>query len=455
LEETVDVATEDLNPYHIAQSQLDLAVRYIPELASGFVEFLRRTQRTVIVEFPIETEHGVVSFKGYRVLHNSARGPGKGGLRYHPDVDADEVRALASWMTWKCAIAGVPFGGAKGGVACDPKSLSQADLRRITRRYIAEIGPVIGPDVDIPAPDVGTDEHTMAWIYDTYQAFHPSQNNLPAVTGKPLDIGGSLGRREATARGCLDVTRRAIARGVVEGMNSVRGARVVIQGFGNVGAIAARLFVEEGAILVGVSDSRGGIHSPTGLDLDEVVRHKGESGTVVGVCDSVTVSNEELLGLDCDILIPAALEGQIRADNAHHIRARLISEGANGPTTPGADRILRERDIIILPDILANSGGVTVSYFEWIQNKQNTQWDLEQVNGRLRAKMENATDGVLDEQRRVNEELPALARALELKEQPARGAPPVELEPVDLRTAAYILAVKKVANVAMERGIWP
>jgi len=446
---------EDLNPYHVAQQQLDRAVKYIPELDNGFVEFLRRPQRTVIVEFPIETDQGVVSFKGYRVVHNSARGPGKGGLRYHPDVNADEVRALASWMTWKCAIVGVPFGGAKGGVACNPKELTESELRRITRRYITEIGQVIGPDIDIPAPDVGTDEHTMAWIYDTYQTFHPTQNNLPVVTGKPVDIGGSLGRTEATARGCLDVTRHALSRGVVEGLDSLRGARVAVQGFGNVGAIAARLFAEEGATLVAVSDSRGGIHCSEGLDLEVVLRHKRENGTVVGVKDTVTVSSEELLELDCDILIPAALEGQIHAGNAGRIQARLVSEGANGPTTPAADRILQERGIVVLPDILANAGGVTVSYFEWIQNKQNTQWDLARVNGTLRSKMESATEGVLAEQRRINEQLPELTARIEAEERGPRGAPPLELEPVDLRTAAYILAVRRVARVALERGIWP
>ncbi len=447
-------APEDLNPYRIAQQQLDHAVAYIPELQKGLIEFLRRPQRTVIVEFPIETDEGVFSFTGYRVLHNSSRGPGKGGIRYHPDVNADEVRALANWMTWKCAIANVPFGGAKGGVACDPKQLSQQDLRRITRRFISEIASSIGPDTDIPAPDVNTNEQTMAWIYDTYQVLHPGQNNLPVVTGKPLDLGGSLGRREATARGALEVTRRALSHGAVPGLDSLEGARVVIQGFGNVGAIAADLFAEEGATIIAVSDSQGGIYTKDGLDLAEVRKHKGESGSVVGVADTVTLTNEELLEVECEILIPAALEAQITRSNADRIRARLVVEGANGPTTPAADRILFERGIVLLPDILANSGGVTVSYFEWIQNKQNEQWDLLNVNSRLRSMMERATDAVLAEQQRINSCLPEIERE-HFEKQSGPHAQALSLEKVDLRTAAYVLAVSRVAHVALERGIWP
>jgi glutamate dehydrogenase/leucine dehydrogenase len=374
---------EDLNPYHMAQAQLDRAIRYIPGLKRGLVEYLRRPQRTVIVEFPIETQDGVLSFTAYRVLHNNIRGPGKGGIRFHPDVNADEVRALASWMTWKCALVNVPFGGAKGGVACDPKQLSEAELRRITRRFIAELGDVIGPDTDIPAPDVNTSEQTMAWIYDTYHILHPKQNNLPVVTGKPLELGGSLGRREATARGCLFATQRALSRGAVPGLASVEGTRVAIQGYGNVGGIAADLFAEAGARVVAVSDSQGGIYTKEGLDLDAVRQHKLEHGTVVGVNDTVTVTNEGLLELECEILIPSALENQIHAGNASRIHARLVCEGANGPITVSADDILFERGIPVLPDILANAGGVTVSYFEWIQNKQNEQWDEKHVYSRV------------------------------------------------------------------------
>jgi len=445
---------EDLNPFHVAQTQLDQAVRYIPDLENGFVEFLRRPQRTVAVDFPIETEEGVRNFTGYRVLHNNSRGPGKGGVRFHPAVDADEVRALASWMTWKCALVNVPFGGAKGGVTCNPKELSKLDLRRITRRFISEISSVIGPDVDIPAPDVNTNEQTMAWIYDTYQVLHPGQNNLPVVTGKPLDLGGSLGRREATSRGCLDATRRAIELGAVPGLDTLAGARVAIQGFGNVGGIAADLFAEEGAVIVAVSDSQGGIHAKDGLDLAEVHAHKRDSGTVVGVPDTVSLGDQEILEVECDILIPAALEAQIRRDNAGRIRARLVSEGANGPTTPEADRILFERGVVVLPDILANAGGVTVSYFEWIQNKQNEQWEEAEVNRRLLKVMENATDGVFAEQARINEHLTEISEAATAA-QAGRRAPQIELGPVDLRTAAYVLAVRRVANVALQRGIWP
>ena len=445
--------TEDLNPYHVAQAQLDRAVQYIPALANGLVEFLRRPQRTVIVEFPIETEEGVLSFKGYRVLHNNARGPGKGGVRYHPDVDADEVRALASWMTWKCALANVPFGGAKGGVACDPKLLSERVLRQLTRRYISDIGNVIGPDTDIPAPDLNTDAQTMAWIYDTYQAFHPSQNNLPVVTGKPLDLGGSLGRIEATARGVSFVIQRALKHGLVDGLPSLRDARVVIQGFGNVGAIAAKLFEEAGAQVVAVSDSRGGIHAKEGLDVQKVLDHKAEEGTVVGVTDTVTTNNDELLELDCDILVPSALGNQIRLDNAERIRAKLIVEGANGPTTPGADRILQARGIDVIPDILANAGGVIVSYFEWIQNKQNEQWEEEHVNSRLRLMLDRAVDQVFDRRLEINEGLPDTQSSLDAEQHGAEEE--WALEPVDLRTAAYVLAVGRVARVAQERGIWP
>jgi glutamate dehydrogenase/leucine dehydrogenase len=449
-----DAGAEDLNPFHIAQAQLDQAVRYLPDLDNGFVDFLRRPQRTLVVEFPIETEDGVRNFTGYRVLHNNSRGPGKGGVRFHPDVNADEVRALASWMTWKCAVANVPFGGAKGGVTCNPKELSQIDLRRITRRFISEISPVIGPDVDIPAPDVNTNAQTMAWIYDTYQVLHPGQNNLPVVTGKPLDLGGSLGRREATSRGCLDVTRRAIERDAVPGLDSVKGARVAVQGFGNVGAIAAELFAEEGACIIAVSDSQGGIHAPDGLDLEQVRAQKQETGPVMGLPNTVNLTNDEILEIECDVLIPAALEAQIREDNAGRIRAKLIVEGANGPTTPGADRILFDRGIVVLPDILANSGGVTVSYFEWTQNKQNEIWEEEEVNRRLRKRMAMATDSVLDEQKRIDGSLAELSEAATATHVGTR-APAIELEPIDLRTAAYILAVCRVANVALQRGIWP
>jgi glutamate dehydrogenase (NAD(P)+) len=400
------------------------------------MDFLKCPCRVITVHFPVVMDDGSVrTFVGYRALHSRVRGPGKGGIRYHPGVTEDEVRALASWMTWKCAVADVPFGGAKGGIVCDPKSMSESELRRITRRFISELGDTIGPHTDIPAPDVNTGPQTMAWIYDTYQMMHPGSNNLPVVTGKPVGIGGSLGRREATAQGALYVTRRALARGVVPGLDSVSGATVAIQGFGNAGAIAAELFADAGARIIAVSDSRGGIHRPEGLDPAAVIAHKEGTQSVTGFEGARAVSNEDLLELPCDILIPAALENQIRGDNAARVQARLVVEAANGPTTPAADRILLERGIPVLPDILANSGGVTVSYYEWVQNNENEQWTLEEVQSKLQAKMERATDGVIDTRERLSREQPD--------------------SPVDLRTAAFALAIERVARVALDRGIWP
>ncbi|MCP4200575.1 MAG: Glu/Leu/Phe/Val dehydrogenase [bacterium] len=426
---------EELNPFRIAQMQFDKAVEYLPDLGPGLIEFLKSPNRTVMVEFPIETERGrVKNFVGYRVLHSNIRGPGKGGIRYHPDVTADEVRALASWMTWKCAVVDIPFGGAKGGVVCKPKRLSRKDRRRITRRFISELGDLIGPHTDVPAPDVNTNAETMAWIYDTYSMLHPGRNNLPVVTGKPVNIGGSLGRREATARGALFVTQKALQRGLVKGMSSVKGRKIAIQGFGNAGSIAAQLFSEAGATIVAVSDSQGGVYRERGLDIAAVKRRKTKVGSVVGTRATRKLTNEQLLALPCDILIPAALGNQIRGDNAEDVKARLVVELGNGPTTPMADRILFQRGIPVLPDILANAGGVTVSFYEWVQNVENEQWDEDEVNRRLQRKMIRATDAVLDSQARVE------------KEQKAK---------VDLRTAAFVLAVGRVARVAMDRGIWP
>lgn len=445
---------EDLNPFHIATQQLDRAIAYMPHLKQGLIEFLKRPARAVTVEFPIELMDGSVQMvTGHRVLHNKVRGPGKGGIRYHPDVTLDEVRALASWMTWKCAVIDVPFGGAKGGVACNPKELTEADLRKITRRYISDLGDLIGPHTDIPAPDVYTDAQTMAWIYDTYAIMHPGVNNLPVVTGKPIDIGGSHGRNEATARGSLFCCQCALSRAIVPGLKSVSKARVAIQGFGNAGAIAAELFQEAGARIIAVSDSRGGIVRDQGLDLEAVVQHKAAKGTVVGTSGTRTITNEELVTLDCDILIPAALENQIRQDNAAAVRARVIVEAANGPTTPAADRILFERGIPVLPDILANSGGVCVSYFEWVQNLEHQQWDVDEVNHKLKTKMERATNAVIDQQAEINGMVQASnTRTDGRKSKTALVLPP---EPIDLRMAALTVAVERVAHVALERGIWP
>jgi glutamate dehydrogenase (NAD(P)+) len=445
--DTPEAPTEDLNPLHMAAAQVERAATYLPRLRAGLIDYLKQPGRTITLALPIEMDDGSVRlFTGHRVLHSRVRGPGKGGIRYHPDVTADEVRALASWMTWKCAVADVPFGGAKGGVACNPKELSEAVLRRITRRYVADLGDNIGPYVDVPAPDVYTDARTMAWIYDTYDQMHPGRNNLPVVTGKPVDMGGSLGRREATGRGCLFATRRALERGLVPGLGGLPGARVAIQGFGNAGSVAATLFAEAGARVIAVSDSRGCIHCARGIDPSAALRHKAGAGTVAGTPGTEPIGNAELLALECDVLIPAALEAQVRADNVARVRARLIVEAANGPVTPAADRALLSRGIPVLPDILANAGGVTVSYFEWVQNIENEHWDEAQVNGKLRAKMERATDGVLDKRAAVNEQVRTGA---------LRSASGARLDPIDLRTAALILAIERVAGVALERGIWP
>jgi glutamate dehydrogenase/leucine dehydrogenase len=446
---------ENLNLYHIAREQFDRATCYLPELQTGLIEFFKRPRRTTTLEFPVLTEDGEVRmFTGHRVLHSRIRGPGKGGIRYHPGVTADEVRALASWMTWKCAVADVPFGGAKGGVACDPAQLTEADLRHITRRYIAELGDLIGPQIDIPAPDINTDERTMAWVYDTYDAIHPGRNNLPVVTGKPVDMGGSEGRVEATGRGLLYVTQEVLKQGVVPDLAAVSSARVVVQGFGNVGAHVAALFQEEGARVIAVGDSAGGIVDEAGLDLDAVRDHRAEAGTVVGLAGTATVTNAQLLELDCDILVPAAVGAQIRRDNAPQVSARIVVEGANGPTTPAADRILAERGIPVVPDILANSGGVIVSYFEWVQNTENEQWDLDEVNSKLHRKLVRATAAVLATQSELTEGISALTEALR-KTRERRPVPEVPLEPIDLRAAAYVLAISRVTRVALERGIWP
>ena len=442
---------EELNPFAIAQEQFHTAVRYLPDLDPGLVDYLVRPERLITVEFPIETADGQVqNFVGHRVLHNSVRGPGKGGIRFHPDVTADEVRALAAWMTWKCAVVDVPFGGAKGGVACNPAELTESDLRRITRRFVSQLGDALGPFVDVPAPDVNTNARTMAWVYDTYAMMHPGENNLPVVTGKPVDIGGSLGRAEATGRGVLYACQRALAQGLVDGLDSLDGATVAVQGFGNVGATAARLFAEAGARIVAISDVSGGRYNEEGIDMDAAIALRDEAGVVDGLAGTEPISNDDLLALDVDVLVPAALENQIRADNVDRIRARFVVEGANGPTTPAADRALYARGIPVLPDILCNAGGVTVSYYEWVQNHENEQWDEDLVNAKLLAKMERATDAVIATQSRLNGTLAALDR-----QRGERGLNGEPLGPVDLRTAAYVLAVGRVAGVALQRGIWP
>lgn len=432
------VPKEDLNPFHIAKQQFDRAVPFLPRIKEGLIEFLKSPVRTVSVCFPIELDDGSVrTFSGHRVLHSQIRGPGKGGIRFHPSVTVDEVRALASWMTWKCALVDVPFGGAKGGVVCHPKELSADELRRITRRYVSDLGDNIGPHTDIPAPDLYTDEQTMAWIYDTYTMMHPGRNNLPIVTGKPISIGGTFGRKEATGQGCLYATQRLIERGAVDGVDSLEAARVVIQGFGDVGRVAARLFQQEGAKIIAISDSLGGVVCADGIDVEEAIEFKQENGSLRGLSGTADIANESLLELECDVLIPAALENQIHFGNAARIRAKLVCEGANGPTTPAADDELYRRGIPVLPDILANAGGVTVSYFEWIQNIEYKRWELEQVNSLLQSKIFQAVDAVVDCQHRIH------------KLAADTGQTP------DLRTAALVVAVERVADVALRRGIWP
>ncbi|MBV1930186.1 MAG: Glu/Leu/Phe/Val dehydrogenase, partial [Porticoccaceae bacterium] len=386
---------ETISAREITHINLQRALGYIESVENGLAKVLNNPKRVISVTFPIEMDDGSIEvFQGCRVVHSRTLGPGKGGIRFHPTVDLDEVTALASLMTWKCALIEVPFGGAKGGVICDPKCLSEGELRRITRRFISELGDNIGPHIDIPSPDLYTNEQTMSWVYDTYDVMHQGNNNHAVVTGKPLLLGGSEGRREATARGCRDVTEHFIAKGLVPELRELAGARVVIQGFGNVGAMAAQLFQESGAIIIALSDSQGGIVGEEGIDLAAATAYKEEHGTLVGLQDTMSVTNDALLELECDILIPAALSQQICAHNADKIKARIVVEAANGPVTPAADRILARRNIWVLPDILANAGGVTVSYYEWLQNLDNNQWELEEVNARLHKCMRKGTDAV-------------------------------------------------------------
>jgi len=436
------VHADELNLFVNARSQFERALSWIDDLKVGLVEYLINPKRTIHVRFPIHMDDGSIqTFHGFRVLHNRVRGPGKGGIRYHPDVSEAEVAALAALMTWKTAVADLPFGGAKGGVACNPKELSRGELRRITRRFVTELGDAIGPHTDIPAPDVYTDQQTMAWIYDTFDMMHPGQNNRAVVTGKPLELGGSVGRDEATARGSLYATQQLLMRGVVPGMPILDGARVAIQGYGNAGGTAARLFHDAGARIVAVSDSGGGISSDSGLDPEKVLAYKKEHGSVVGLPESTAISNEELLAYDCDILIPAALECQIRTDNADNVKAKLIVEVANGPVTTAADEILQAKNILVLPDIVANSGGVVVSYFEWVQNLENKQWDLEKVEHLLNQRMICAVDDTVD-------------CWTALKTRHKNGFNGSQSDPT-LRDAALTTAIKRLATVILQRDIWP
>jgi glutamate dehydrogenase (NAD(P)+) len=411
------------SPFEIAQRQFDNATKHL-DLKAGIKAKLRVPKRELTVYFPVKMDDGSIQmFTGYRVQHNLSRGPAKGGIRYHPDVTIDEVRALAMWMTWKCAVVNIPYGGAKGGVVCNPKRMSERELERLTRRFTSEIIMFIGPDSDIPAPDVNTNAQTMAWIMDTYSM--TKGYSVPAVvTGKPVEIGGSLGRREATGRGVMFTTREALKH---LGM-PIEGTRVAVQGFGNVGAIGAQLLQEMGCTVVGASDSRGGIYNPKGLKVEDVIRHKAETGTVVGYPGTDTITNKELLELDCEVLVPAALENEITGENADRVKARVISEGANGPTTPEADDILFDKGAFVIPDILANAGGVTVSYFEWVQGLQSFFWSEDEVNKNLEKIMVRAFQDVL-----------AISQRRE----------------VNMRIAAYILAIDRVATATLLRGIYP
>ncbi|HEU4402887.1 MAG TPA: Glu/Leu/Phe/Val dehydrogenase [Candidatus Polarisedimenticolia bacterium] len=414
---------EVLNPFEIAQAQFHTAAEHL-KLDPWLREVLKRPKRQLVVSIPTKMDDGSIRvFEGYRVQHNLARGPAKGGIRYHPDVTLDEVKALASWMTWKCATVNIPFGGGKGGVVCNPKQMSLRELENMTRRYASEISIIIGPERDIPAPDVYTNAQTMAWIMDTYSMTKGS-TQLGVVTGKPLQIGGSQGRNEATARGVQFVTREACREKKIV----LKGARVAVQGFGNAGSIAARLLSEDGAKIIAVSDSSGGILSGNGLDIKAVLAHKEKTGTLRGFPGADGISNERLLELECDVLVPAALENQITLENAGRVRAKIVAEAANGPTTPGADEVLHKNGVFLIPDILANAGGVTVSYFEWVQSLQSFFWEEGQVNQHLEKVMTRAFAEVLAIARKYN---------------------------VHMRTAAYILAVGRVAEATRIRGIYP
>jgi glutamate dehydrogenase (NAD(P)+) len=411
------------NPFGLAQEQL-YRVADVFKIDPNLIEVLKECKKGVTVSVPVVMDDGNVrTFQGYRVTHNIARGPSKGGIRYHPDVTLDEVKSLAMWMTWKCALMNIPFGGAKGGIACNPKTLSEGELQKLTRRYTTEIINEIGPEKDIPAPDVGTDGRVMAWIFDTY-SMNKGHSVLGVVTGKPLNIGGSLGRLEATARGALYTMREAIRKQELP----LEGLRIAIQGFGNVGSFLAKFLHDDGAKVIAVSDSGGGVYSPEGIDIELALAHKQETGSLAGLKGAEEISNEDLLLLECDVLAPCALEQVLTGENADKVKAKIVVEGANGPTTPTADEILEERGVLVLPDVLANAGGVVVSYFEWVQGLQEYFWKEAEVNARLN---DIAT-------RAFNETWAT---------REARGT--------SMRMAAYGLAVQRVAQATTTRGLYP
>jgi len=407
----------------VAQQQFDLAAKRLG-LDSGIAAVLREPRRQLTVHFPVRMDDGTTRvFEGHRVQHNLGRGPAKGGIRFHQDVNIDEVKALAMWMSWKCAVMDLPYGGGKGGVTVDPKQLSQGELERLTRRFTTEIAVIIGPESDIPAPDVNTNSQTMAWMMDTY-AMHVGYTVPGVVTGKPIALGGSKGRNEATARGAVFCIREAAHKINLD----LKGATVVVQGYGNAGSIAARLISDLGSKVIAVSDSSGGIHNPAGLDLDAVDAHKKKTGSVVGFAGATPVSNQAILEIACDVLIPAALENQITAENAAKVKTKIVAEAANGPTTPEADEILFKNGAMVIPDILCNAGGVTVSYFEWVQDLNRDFWEEDEVNVRLEKKMVRAFNEVYDM---------------------------AQKEKCHLRTGAYLLSVQRVADAMKVRGIYP
>lgn len=410
------------NPFEEMMSRFDDAAARLG-LEPGLYKILRTPEKQLIVAVPVLLDNGQVEvYTGYRVIYNTSRGPAKGGIRFDMQVTLDEVKALAGWMTWKCAVVNLPFGGAKGGVICDPSTMTNGEIERLTRRYTSGIIDFLGPDSDVPAPDVNTNERVMAWVMDTY-SMQKRHTVTAVVTGKPIAIGGSLGRREATGRGCMFVTREALKKLGIP----ILGTRVAVQGFGNVGSIAAELMAREGMTIVAVSDKSGGIYDPKGLDLTDVLRHVKEHRFLANYAKAETITNEELLTLDCDVLLPAALENVITDENAGQIKARILCEGANGPTTTEADRILNEKGVFIIPDILANAGGVTVSYFEWVQDRGGYFWDEETVNSRLEKIMVEAFGQVT-----------AMA----------------DHHKVDNRIGAYMLAIERVAAVHRLRGMY-
>ena len=413
---------QEFNPWEAQAARFDLAAQKL-NLDPGLWKVLRYPNREIIVHIPIQMDNGEIEvFTGFRVQHSIARGPAKGGIRFAPDVTLDEVRALASWMTWKCAVVNIPFGGGKGGVICDPKKLSMSELEKITRRYTAELIEFIGPEKDVPAPDMNTNEQTMAWIMDTY-SMHMRQTVTAVVTGKPLNIGGSRGRREATGRGLLIVCNEAMKK-----LNMrPEMTRVIIQGFGNVGSNAAKLMADSGYKIIGIAEWDGGLYNARGIDIDELLTYRQRNGTVTGFPGADKVNSPDLLTTDCDVLVPAAIENVITSRNAAQIKAKVIIEGANGPTTAVADEILQEKNVFVIPDILANAGGVTASYFEWVQDRQGYFWKESVVNEQLESILTESFEDVV------------------------RYA---ETHNVNNRIAAYMLAIDRVAFTIKQRGIY-